>query len=133
MSATHGNVVMVDAVVQREVVLVGDREAVWDEKNVVDKTIRFTSFGTTGEEVSVGLRLEIVERMKWEEERGGWLCGDERVVTVDKVEEFGGGAEGWRKLRCYVLVERFVLKRTDGSLVMTYDFKHTHELNCTWE
>ncbi|WOH07769.1 hypothetical protein DCAR_0727203 [Daucus carota subsp. sativus] len=128
----HGNVVMVDAVVLREVVSVGGREAVWYEKNAVDyKTIWFASLGR--EEVSVGLRIEIFERMKWEEERVGWVGNEERVVRVNRVVEFAGGAQGWRKLRCYVLVERFVLKRMDGSLVMTYDFKHTHQLNCMWD
>ncbi|KAL1807821.1 hypothetical protein ACET3Z_024811 [Daucus carota] len=129
----HGNVVIVDAVVQREVVLVGGREAVWDEKNVVDNAIWFMSFGTNGEEVSVGLSVEIVERMKWEEERAGWVGGDERVMRVNRVEEFGGSVEGWRKLRCFVLVERFLLKRMDGSVVMTCEFKHTHQLKCLWE
>lgn len=128
----HGNVVKVDAVVQREVVLVGGSEAVWDEKNMVDKRIWFKSFGSKGE-VSVGLSVEIVERMKWEEERGGWVGGDGREVRVHRVEEFGGGADGWRKFGCYVLVERFVLKRMDQSVVMTYDFKHTHQLKCMWE
>ncbi|WOH07771.1 hypothetical protein DCAR_0727205 [Daucus carota subsp. sativus] len=129
----QGNVVMVDAVVPRESVLVGGREAVWNKKNVVDNAIWFKSFGSQGEEVSVGLSLEIVERMKWEEERVGWAGGDEREVRVNRVEEFRGDAEGWKKFGCYVLVESFVLKRMDGSVVMTYDFKHTHQIKCMWE
>lgn len=129
----HGNTVMVDAVVQREVVLVAGREAVWDEKNLVDKMIWFKSFGSKGEEVSVGLSVEIVKRMKWEEERAGWVGGDRREVRVHRVEEFVGGATGWRKSGSYVLVERFVLKRMDQSVVMTYDFKHTDQLKCMWE
>lgn len=128
----HGNAVIVEAVVEREVVLVDGREATWDEKNMVDRTIWFKSYGRKGEEVSVGLSLEVVERMKWEEERVGWVGGDERVMRVHKVEEFSGGAEGWMKFGCYVLVERFVLKRMDGSLVMTFDFKHTHQTKCLW-
>ncbi|XP_017217858.2 uncharacterized protein LOC108195410 isoform X2 [Daucus carota subsp. sativus] len=129
----HGNVVMVDAVVPRESVLVGGREAVWNKKNVVGNTIWFKSFGSQGEDASVGLSLEIVERMKWEEERVGWAGGDEREVRVNRVEEFRGDAEGWKKFGCYVLVESFVLKRMNGSVVMTYDFMHTHQIKCTWE
>ncbi|KAL1807827.1 hypothetical protein ACET3Z_024817 [Daucus carota] len=129
----HGNVAMVDAVVPIESVLVGGREAVWNKKNVVDNAIWFKNVGSQGEEVSVGLSLEIVERMKWEEERVGWAGGDEREVRVNRVEEFRGDAEGWKKFGCYVLVESFVLKRMDGSVVMTYDFKHTHQIKCTWE
>ncbi|KAL1807819.1 hypothetical protein ACET3Z_024809 [Daucus carota] len=120
-------------VVQREVVWVGGKEAVWDENNVVDNTMWFKSFGIDGEEVSVGLSLEIVERMKWEEERVGWFRGDDRMTRVDRVEEFERGAEGWRKFGCFVLVESFVLKRMDGSVVMTYNFKHTHQIKCLWE
>ena len=129
----HGNIVMVNAVVQTEVVWVGGKEAVWDENNVVDYTMWFKSFGIDGEEVSVGLSLEIVERMKWEEERVGWFRGDDRMTRVDRVEEFERGAEGWRKFGCFVLVERFVLKRMDESVVMTYNFKHTHQIKCLWE
>lgn len=51
---------------------------------------------------------------------------------MKRIEEFGGVGE-WRKFGCYVLVERFVLKRMDGSLVLTYDFKHTHHVRTKWE
>ncbi|KAL1807823.1 hypothetical protein ACET3Z_024813 [Daucus carota] len=47
----HDNVIMVEAVVQIEVVLVEGRDAAWDEKNVVDNTILFTTYGSRGEEV----------------------------------------------------------------------------------
>ncbi|KAL1807820.1 hypothetical protein ACET3Z_024810 [Daucus carota] len=128
----HGNVVMVDAVVQREVIFVGDREGEPDNKNVVHNIIEFKSSGSKGEEVSIGLSSQIFERMKWEEQRAGWVDGGESEVRVKRVEEFGGSVEGWRKFGCYVLVESFVLKRMDGSLVMTYDFKHTQQLKCLW-
>ncbi|CAK9149294.1 unnamed protein product [Ilex paraguariensis] len=129
---SEGNTVFVDVVVQREVVYVVDREAEWNERDVVDGAIWFTSFGNVREGKSVGLRLEIVERMKWEEERGGWIGGEDREERVKRVEEFGGSGQ-WRKFGCYVLVERFVLKRMDGSLVMTYDFKNTHQIKIKWE
>ncbi|KAL1807818.1 hypothetical protein ACET3Z_024808 [Daucus carota] len=131
----HGNVVMVNAVVQSEVVMIGGTKAVWDEKKMVDRSRKTKWFKGSGSkrEVSIGLSSEIIERMKWEEETVGWVGGGEREVRVHKVEEFRGGAEGWRKFGCYVLVERFVLRRMDGSLVMTYDFKHTQQLKCLWE
>jgi len=131
---TEGNAVAVDVAIQKEVVRVSEREAVWDEKKVVDGAIWFTSYGSGGEEMSVGLSLEIVGRMKWEQERGGWFGGEERQVKVKRTEEFGGvNNGGWRKFGCYVLVERFVLKGMDGSVVMTYDFKHIHQVRCKWE
>ncbi|KAL1807829.1 hypothetical protein ACET3Z_024819 [Daucus carota] len=129
----NSNAIRINAPVQTEVVLVEGGVAVWDEKNVVDKAIWFKGIQTKGGEVSVGLSLEIVERMQWEQERVGYVGGGKRLVTFTRVEKFGGGAGGWRKFGCYVLVERFVLKRMDGSLVMTYDFKHTHQVRCIWE
>ncbi|XP_059446837.1 uncharacterized protein LOC132178416 [Corylus avellana] len=98
---SQGNGVAVDAVVQREVVSVAGREAA--DVNVVDG---------------------------WEEGRVGWVGGKEKHVTLKRVEEFGGKGE-WRKFGYYVLVERFVVKRMDGSLVLTYDFKHIKQSR--WE
>ncbi|KAL5855954.1 hypothetical protein ACOSQ4_005756 [Xanthoceras sorbifolium] len=74
--------------------------------------------------------------MNWEEERVGWVRGNERQVSVKREEQCCGGVHGsdqWRKFGCYVLVERFVLKRMDGSLFLTYDFKHTHHIRSKWE
>lgn len=129
----QGNVLSVDVAVQREVVFVDRREAVWDARNVVDGAIWYTSSDDTGKEIMVGLSLEIVQRMKWEEERVGWIGGEDRQVMVKKEDEFGGVGGWWKKFGCYVLVERFVLKRMDGSLLMTYDFKHTHGIKTKWE
>jgi hypothetical protein len=55
-----------------------------------------------------------------------------------------GGREGdtgeWRSLEVmggnfgfYVLVERFEVKRMDGSLVLTYDFNHINQIREKWE
>lgn len=131
-SVSEGNSVIVDAVVQREVIAVAGREVAPGERNLVDGIMWFRSSSNVGGEASVGLSLEIVERMKWEQERAGWLGGNENNVTVKRAEEFGG-IGGWKKLGCYVLVERFVLRRMDGSLVLTYDFKHTHQIRSKWE
>ncbi|KAH7835107.1 hypothetical protein Vadar_022941 [Vaccinium darrowii] len=128
--SSQGNSVSVDTEVQREAVVVGGREAVWDENRVGDGVVWFSS-GV--QEVNIGLSSLIVDRMKWEEERGGWVREEKRRVRVDRTEEFGGTGAGWSKFGCYVLVERFVLKRMDGSLVLTYDFKHTNEIRSKWE
>ena len=76
--------------------------------------------------------MEVVERMKWEQERAGWVDGAEKQVTVERREEFEGSS-GWTKFGCYVLVERFVLKRMDKSIAIAFDFKHTHQIRCKWE
>ncbi|XP_024194217.1 uncharacterized protein LOC112197684 [Rosa chinensis] len=130
-----GNAVNVDVVVQSEVVAVvlGGREGVCDEKHVDDDgVVWFKSVNNVGEERRVGVSLAIVERMKWEQERVGWVGGDEGKVRVERVEVYGGMGE-WKKFGCFVLVERFVLKRMNGSLLVSHEFKHTHQIKCKWE
>lgn len=127
-----GNTVNVDAVVQKEVVVIAGWEAVVDEMDVADGLLWFNSFSNVGEKNSVGLSRAIVEGMKWEQERVGWIEGKEKQIRVKKVEVFEG-TNGWKKFGCYVLVETFVLKRLDGSLVLTYAFKHHHQLRSKWE
>ncbi|KAJ4844810.1 hypothetical protein Tsubulata_033472 [Turnera subulata] len=82
----------------------------------------------------VGLSLAIIERMKLEEENFGWAAGgtDKEKLRVKRMEEFGG-IGGWKKFGCYVLVERFVLKRMGGSLVLTHEFRHTNQTRSKWE
>ena len=48
--------------------MVGGGETLNQERNVVEGMMWFR--GSRGG--SVGLRLEIMERMKWEQVRGGW-------------------------------------------------------------
>ncbi|KAB1206512.1 hypothetical protein CJ030_MR7G000032 [Morella rubra] len=67
------NAVAVEALVKREVVTVGGREAVIDERNVADGLVWFTSSSNVGEETRVAMGLALVGRMKWEQERAGWL------------------------------------------------------------
>lgn len=81
----------------------GGDEAEWG--NVVHGVMWFRS--TRGEN-KVGLNTSIVDGMKREEERAGWVSQDERREV---------------EIGCYVLVERW---RMDGSVVLTCDFKHTH-------
>ncbi|KAF8364990.1 hypothetical protein HHK36_033006 [Tetracentron sinense] len=105
--------VAVDVVVQREMGMISGREAVKDFTNVVDGVVWFRIGG-----LSVGLSLAIVERMKWEQERGEWIGGNERQVRVERVEEFEGDINGWSKFGCYILVERFCLSRNGWKLVV---------------
>lgn len=127
-----GNTVNVDAVVQKEVVVIGGWEAVIGEADIAEGFVWFNSFNNVGEKSSVGLSTAIIERMKWEQERVEWNGGKEKQVRVKKVEEFKG-TNGWKKFGCYVLVETFVLKTLDGSIVLTYAFKHHDQLRSKWE
>ncbi|KAI6686270.1 hypothetical protein NL676_032183 [Syzygium grande] len=126
--ANEGNAVEVDVLVQKEAITVFGEEA--EEGNVSDGVMWFRS--RTG---VIGVSMAIVERMRWEEERVGWVKEGEKRVRVKRVEEFiqSGLSEGWKRFGCYVLVESFVLKRMDGTLVLAYDFKHTHRVRSKWE
>ncbi|KAL1568506.1 hypothetical protein AAHA92_00116 [Salvia divinorum] len=123
------NSVVIDATVEKEEVFVGGiSKAAWNEGSAVDGVIWFRGGGG-----GVGLRVELVERMKWEEERGGWMGGEGRQVRIHRVEESGGGGGDWNEFGCYVLVERFNVRRMDGSVVISCDFKHSHQLKTKWE
>ncbi|XP_028083871.1 uncharacterized protein LOC114285075 [Camellia sinensis] len=125
---SEGNVVSLDVAVQTEIVIMASRDTVWDENSVMNGVTWFTSFIGIGEEVNIGLSLLIVDRMKWEQERGGWISRKKRQAMVNKTEQYAGiGVGGLSRFGCYVLVERFVLKRMDGSVALTYDFKHTRD------
>ncbi|CAJ1932158.1 unnamed protein product [Sphenostylis stenocarpa] len=127
-----GNTVNVDAVVKKEVVVIAGWEAMINEMDIAEGFLWFNSFNNVGEKSSVGLSTAVVERMNWEQERVGWDGGKEKAIRVKKVEEFKG-TNGWKKFACYVLVETFVLKALDESVVLTYAFKHHNELRSKWE
>ncbi|KAG2706805.1 hypothetical protein I3760_05G119400 [Carya illinoinensis] len=131
-SQTQGNSVAVDALVKIEVVRVAGWEAVIDERNVANGVLWFRSCSNLGEEASVALGLAVIERMKWKQERVGWI-GETygKQMRIERLEGFGGTG-GWKRFGCYVLVESFVLKRLDGTLLLTYDFKHT-QIRSKWE
>ncbi|RLM61065.1 uncharacterized protein C2845_PM14G11180 [Panicum miliaceum] len=65
----------------------------------------------TGQQI--GVCTTVWERMRWEQYRGGW---------VDEEEDAGKVAGG------SVLVERFVVKRLDGSVVLAFDFVHLNKI-----
>ncbi|XP_038892872.1 uncharacterized protein LOC120081783 [Benincasa hispida] len=123
----------VDAFVEREVVsIAGEAATPVGSRNVGDGIVWFEPW-------KVGLSLVIVERMKWEQERGGFRWVEEReekkVRVVKNKEELKFKEKGnkWKRFGCYVLVERFVVKRMDGSLVLTWEFRHTHQVRTKWE
>ncbi|PON84666.1 hypothetical protein TorRG33x02_194930 [Trema orientale] len=82
----------------------------------------------------LGLSILLTERMRWEQERVGCLVDEsERRVNVKRTEEFDGrDISKWNKFGCYVLVERFVLKIADGTILLTHDFKHISQISSIW-
>ncbi|KAI3954342.1 hypothetical protein MKW92_013208 [Papaver armeniacum] len=127
------NVVAVSTSVKKETVKLFGMEATMD---------KIGHDGTDGiqwirnaENNVLGLSIAIVEKMKWIQEKGGFIGGDgERDTRVEHVEEFKqGNHAGWERFGCFVLVERFVLKTLSGAVVFTCDYKHIHQLQCKWE
>ncbi|GMN38881.1 hypothetical protein TIFTF001_008112 [Ficus carica] len=130
-----GKVVYVDVLVERDKASADEEEAVCDWGHVDNGVIWFRSAKNgEGEEARLlGLSVLVAERMRWEQERVGWRIDElQRQVKVKRIEEFEGHGE-WRKFGCYVLVERFVFKRMDESVLLTHDFKHTNHISCKWE
>ncbi|KGN52021.1 hypothetical protein Csa_009154 [Cucumis sativus] len=130
----RGHRVTVDVCVRSEAVLVGEA-LLAAEGVVVSDGIMWFSPSSTWE---VGLSMAIVERVKWEEERVGFVWGrndhEEQIeIRTVRREEFEGKGTIWRRFRCYVLVEKFVLKRMNGTLVLTWEFRHTHQIRTKWE
>ncbi|KAG2297835.1 hypothetical protein Bca52824_034307 [Brassica carinata] len=82
----------------------------------------------------IGLRSMVVEKMKSEEERFGWSKEtDDIKSSIKRSHRFEGTAMLWQSYKCYVLVETFELKRMDGSLVLTYEFRHADMLKTKWD
>ncbi|XXG55308.1 hypothetical protein AAC387_Pa03g3006 [Persea americana] len=127
---SRGNVVEVNATLQRQSVGLFGEEAMQEDTHMADGMMWFHPLSDM-REGRVGLNWAIVERMVWEEAKGGWEVRMEGAVRIERVEEFH--RSGWKKVGCYVLVERFALRRLDGSLVLTYDFRHTHRVHSKWE
>ncbi|PIA63399.1 hypothetical protein AQUCO_00201025v1 [Aquilegia coerulea] len=118
--------------VQKEVNSLSGVEAVKDQTNGVAETTWYKHVDSKRGALSLGLSKAIVEKMAWVQEMGGWVGGNDKDVEVKRTEEFRGGEE-WHRFGCFVLVERFALKRMDGTLLLTCDFRHTHQIQSKWE
>uniref|UniRef100_A0A0D9X7T0 Uncharacterized protein n=1 Tax=Leersia perrieri TaxID=77586 RepID=A0A0D9X7T0_9ORYZ len=79
----------------------------------------------------LGLEMVVWEQMKWELEEGGWVVSNGDVERIERVER-PDEMKQWNKFGCYVLVERFVLRRMDGSVALTYEFRHTNKIRTKW-
>uniref|UniRef100_A0A803KVB1 Uncharacterized protein n=1 Tax=Chenopodium quinoa TaxID=63459 RepID=A0A803KVB1_CHEQI len=103
------------------------------EKRDIMIEVWFKSTDESGmDEVFVGPSTLIVERMIWEQERVGWNKEKAQRVRVVKDETYEGTGD-WKRFGCYLLVESFVLKRNNGRILLTYDFRHTHQIRSKWE
>ncbi|KAK8633298.1 hypothetical protein V6N13_014144 [Hibiscus sabdariffa] len=126
---SKGNVVALDFEVKREVNFLFGVEVLKGDQTDHEG---FIWFGSSSEKL--GLSLAVSEAMRWLEESVGWIDGVERIERLVEISGGRGGDGGrWRRFDCYVLVERFALRRMDGTLVLNCDFRHTHEIQTKWE
>ncbi|KAL4185469.1 hypothetical protein AMTRI_Chr10g230830 [Amborella trichopoda] len=68
-------------------------------------------------------------KMKWDQNVGD--TDREKNLTVSQI--FIGSGKGEWMFALYVLVERYELRRLDGSVVLTYAFRHSNQLPEKWE
>uniref|UniRef100_J3MSY5 Uncharacterized protein n=1 Tax=Oryza brachyantha TaxID=4533 RepID=J3MSY5_ORYBR len=124
----------VSATVRRSTALLGGADAVQGGgPQAVDGVLWFRPASSRSASAELGLDMVLWERMKWELEKGGWVAaaGDGETKRIERVER-RGGRDRWDRFSCYLLVERFVLRRTDGSVALTYDFRHTDKIRTLW-
>ncbi|WOK97696.1 hypothetical protein Cni_G06404 [Canna indica] len=109
------------SVVRVEAAYLNGKEAKYFDTHNVDGLVWFKTINSRGgRESVVKLSYPIWERIKWEESIVG--CNGGGDEKVERVEEYRGGVGGWKRFGCYVLVERFVLRRMDGNEVLMVDF-----------
>ncbi|XP_056851404.1 uncharacterized protein LOC130500395 [Raphanus sativus] len=131
-NVSEASEVVVDVEVETEVVKL-EGEATNLRETGAYGVVWFSVLRDERQDKKIGLGSVVVERIKWEEERFGWLNkGDEVRSSIKRTERFEGGSSQWKSYKCYVLVESFELKRMDGSLVLTYEFRHVDKLKSKW-
>ncbi|KAI3917736.1 hypothetical protein MKW98_021498 [Papaver atlanticum] len=128
-----GNSVSVNVTLQKEAIRLFGDEAKKDGAQDAKGFIWYRHVNSNTERSELGLSAAIVEKMKWVQQQGGYeIEGENRDVTVERVEKFLGGNE-WRRFLFFVLVERFALRRMDGTIVLTWDYKHIHQTRSKWD
>ncbi|CAN8293758.1 unnamed protein product [Cochlearia groenlandica] len=131
----NGENVVVDVEVETEVVKL-EGQVTDSRETSEDGVVWFSVLRDEKQDKKIGLGSVVVERMKREEEKFGWVnnIGDQKSNIIKRSERFeGGGSLQWKSYKCYVLVESFELKRMDGSLVLTYEFRHVDKVKSQWD
>ncbi|XP_049932749.1 uncharacterized protein LOC116250367 [Nymphaea colorata] len=120
--------VAVGTVVAREEALIGGRAEIHEEWKVEDGMMVLRAKNVKEGLVGVGLSVEIAQKMVEDQRKGP---SDVVDVRVDRV--FQSRKKPWKRFGCYVLVERYVLRRMNGEVVLTYSFRHTNRIQPKWE
>lgn len=122
----RSNTVVINACVRRLFVLVSGMEAVREDRDD-DGFIWFRAKARYRKKARAGLSSAVIEKLRWLQESRGWFDGGVEDVRVEGEIEIES-ENGWRRFGCYVLVESFVLRRMDGSLLINFNFKNTNKI-----
>uniref|UniRef100_A0A803KVB7 Uncharacterized protein n=2 Tax=Chenopodium quinoa TaxID=63459 RepID=A0A803KVB7_CHEQI len=136
-NGTEGNIVSFNVTIPTQRVKVNGKEAVEISNETNDRASAGVQWfrvidNYNGDGSRIGLSSLIVERMMWEQERVGWSNNTEKQANIARVEEYRTYDGTYKMFACYMLVERFVFKRMDGSIALSFDFNHTHQLRIKW-
>ncbi|CAN6439310.1 unnamed protein product [Victoria cruziana] len=124
--------VTVDTSFRRHEALLGGVEAMDHEgRKEEDGMVWMRGKKSVGGLTGIGLSAVILEKMRNDQ----MLVKREEEEEVRVVKEFhcGKSYDQWNVFGCYILLERYVLKRANGSVVFTSSFKHPHEIKPKWE
>ncbi|GLJ27360.1 hypothetical protein SUGI_0536860 [Cryptomeria japonica] len=123
-----GKDVDVDKIIKLEEVLLFGEEAI-EEIRDNDGSVLFKGVGNQwGHPTGVKLSWPIIAKIRADQGRDG----SEQGSGVGVKKSFSGaGMKG--KFACYVVVERYVLKRMDGSIALTYSFRNVNQIQGKWE
>eukprot|EP01018_Ginkgo_biloba_P007186 Gb_22147 [translate_table: standard] len=86
--------------------------------------------GLNGREELKGIKLSrpMIEKMRADQGRTGE--SPHEIFSVNR--SFSSLGKG-RKFACYVIVERYVLRRMDGTVVLTYSFRNCNHIEAKWD
>uniref|UniRef100_A0A0D9X7S8 Uncharacterized protein n=1 Tax=Leersia perrieri TaxID=77586 RepID=A0A0D9X7S8_9ORYZ len=74
--------------------------------------------------------MVVWEQMRLEME-GRCVIGNGDLERIERVERHEGLGQ-WHKFGCYLLLEKFVLRRMDTSVALSYGFRHTNKIKTKW-
>lgn len=127
--STAGNDILVQTTIRVEEPLLLGTEAVEETRDDDGSVWMKGLLQENGKLKGVRLSWPIIAKMRADQGRQGSEATG-RDVRVDKLFS-NVGIE--RKFVCYVVVERYVLKRMDGSVALTYSFRNCNQMEGKWE
>lgn len=128
---TANGVLVFEATIKKLVAMVYGIEAEKDNRERSDEFVWFKAKEGSWKEDSVGLSSAVFGKLRLVQQGRGWFEGGVEDVRVQGREEIPTES-GWSHFCCYVLVESFVFRKMDGSLLINFSFKNPNRIRCKW-